>query len=129
MLTHQSRFGRAIGLAAVLAAASLLTANASAREAIVLQTVVSYTDLDLSRQADAVKLYGRLKAASDQVCGGYEVRNLKMKRLRDACYHTALSDAVAKVDRPALNALHAANPAGGIASTKPSTTAHAISVE
>lgn len=117
MLMHQSRVTRAgtalrrvVGLTLGIAAASLLATAATASEASVVTTVVSYTDLDLSKQTDAVKLYWRLKNASYAVCGVYDPRQLKMQRLRNDCYRTALADAVAKVNRSTLTQLHAEDP-------------------
>lgn len=75
------------------------------------QTVISYTDLDLSKEADVRTLYGRLRRASDKVCGEYgDLRNLRMRRLYDACYQDTLARAVDSVGHAAVKALFAADP-------------------
>lgn len=112
MLMHQSRSAsvRVVGTALVIAAASLFASVASATGDGGVSTVVRYRDLDPAQSADAQRLYARLKYAAQKVCNGYDSRDLRMQRLQDACYDEALSNAVAKVNEPALTAVHAAEP-------------------
>jgi UrcA family protein len=112
MLMHQSRLtpSRVVGVALAIAAASLFADVASARDDGQVSTVVKYGDLDLSQSADTQRLYARLKYASQQVCGSYDTRDLRMQRLHDACYEGALNRSVERVNEPALTALHAAEP-------------------
>ncbi|WP_129781241.1 UrcA family protein [Peristeroidobacter soli] len=73
-------------------------------------TTVRYGDLDLSKQADAQKLYGRLQRASDNVCGEYkELRNLQKMKLYNVCYQDALARAVDTVGHAAVKAAYAAD--------------------
>ena len=112
MLMHQSRSApmRALGLALAIAAASLIADVAAAKDYGQFSTVVNYRDLDLSQSSDAVRLYSRLKFASQEVCGIVETRDLRQQRQRDACYVRALNQAVEQVNEPKLTALHAAEP-------------------
>lgn len=69
---------------------------------------VSYRDLDLSRPADAQKLYGRIKAAAETACG--EVGNNELVLLEEhrACVRKAISDAVATVNSTRLTQIEEA---------------------
>lgn len=75
------------------------------------QTVIRYSDLDLSKDADVLELYSRLQRASDRVCGRYDndLRNLRMKSLYEACYQDTLARAVGSVGHAAVTAVHAAD--------------------
>lgn len=74
------------------------------------QTVVSYTDLDLSKDADVRALYARLQRASARVCGEYmDLRNLGLKRRYDACYQESLARAVDSVGHASVKAVFAAD--------------------
>jgi UrcA family protein len=112
MLMHQSRLTpvRVVGAVLAIAAATLVANIASAAEHDAASTVVRYSDLDLAQSADAARLYARLKYAAQKVCSSYDSRDMNVQRLKDACYDTALSNAVAKVDDAKLSSLHAAEP-------------------
>ena len=114
MLMHQSRSApvRVIGTALVIAAASMIAAVASAKgNDGRVSTVVRYGDLDLSQSADVVRLYGRLKYASEKVCYRTDdYKDLRMKKLQADCIEGALNRAVASVNEPKLTQLHAAEP-------------------
>ena len=66
------------------------------------QVVVHFADLDLSRSQGAAVLYRRLKAAAETVCAPLDDRELGRHLRFKACAQSALSRAVAEVDRPAL---------------------------
>lgn len=112
MLMHQSRFtpSRVVGVALAIAAASLIADVASARDDGQVSTVVNYRDLDLSQSTDVERLYSRLKYASLKVCYAYDIRDLRVQRIQQACSEAALSRAVERVNEPKLTALHAAEP-------------------
>lgn len=112
MLMHQSRLApvRVVGAALVIAAATLVADIASAGEHDAASAVVRYSDLDLTQSTDAARLYARLKYAAQKVCNSYDSRDMNVQRKHDACYDTALSNAVAKVDDAQLSSLHAAEP-------------------
>jgi UrcA family protein len=64
---------------------------------------VEFADLDLSRADGTARLFNRIKLAARKVCGGSYVDRLQeKKKQRAACIEFALSDAVARVDRPEL---------------------------
>ena len=64
---------------------------------------VGYADLDLATSAGAHTLYARIAGAARTVCG-FEGTTLIEQSLWNRCYHGAIADAVAKVDRPLLTA-------------------------
>jgi len=72
------------------------------------QVLVKYGDLNVSSQQGAVALYTRIRAAAERVCGPFDHRDLAAKTVVNACIHKAISDAVAKVDQPALSAVYRA---------------------
>jgi len=64
---------------------------------------VQFADLDLSKDAGVARLFDRLKGAAKRVCsaqsGGTSLRDQQQYA---ACVGFALSNAVARVDRPEL---------------------------
>jgi UrcA family protein len=103
-----ARFVVAFGVAALsFGAASAHASDQS--DAAIAKTVVDYSDLDLSKEADVRSLYARLQRASNRVCGdNKDLRNLSMKRVYDACYEQSLSRAVDAVNHSAVTAMFAA---------------------
>lgn len=103
-----------------------LTAQAASRavaDTAPVQTVVGYSDLDLSKEADAKKLYARLQRASDHICRGRkDLRNLHITRLQDACYQDTLARAVNSVGHPAVKAVFAADERIKVASRSSKST-------
>lgn len=74
------------------------------------QTVISYSDLDLSRDADVRELYARLRRASDEVCGQFRSSpELRTKRLYKSCFDDTLTRAVESVGHAAVTAMLAAD--------------------
>ncbi|HEX6639204.1 MAG TPA: UrcA family protein [Steroidobacteraceae bacterium] len=71
---------------------------------------VSYSDVSFATTAGAAKVYGKLKAAARQVCGVNDgVKDIAMINAAHQCYREALADAVQRIDRPTLTALHVAS--------------------
>ena len=70
--------------------------------------VVNFADLDLSRSEGAAALYHRLVSAAKTVCAPLDGRDLWGYMSFTACVQSAISKAVAKVDRPALTAYYEA---------------------
>ena len=102
------RYVAAFGIAALSFGAGAAQAEQLA-DASVAKTV-AYSDLDLSKDADVQALYVRLQRASDQVCGDYkDLRNLRMKRLYEACYQDTLARAVDDVGHASVKAVFAAD--------------------
>lgn len=74
------------------------------------KTTVHYGDLNLSQQADAQTLYGRLQRASDRVCIQYKEQvNLRKMKLYNDCYQDTLARAVDSVGHAAVKAAYAAD--------------------
>jgi len=68
-------------------------------------TTVSFRDLDLQRPGDVARLYRRLNAAADLVCGprAFDVFYYTLPKYR-ACVADAVQKAVAHINQPALSA-------------------------
>jgi UrcA family protein len=103
-----ARFVVAFGVAALSCGAA--SAQPVAQSDASTQTVVNYTDLDLSKDADVRSLYARLQHASARVCGEYnDLRSLSKKHSYDVCYQESLSRAVDAVNHSAVTAMFAAD--------------------
>jgi UrcA family protein len=72
--------------------------------------IVQFADLDTANTQGAAVLLRRLKSAAESVCRDLEPgRQLARVRAYSSCVHTALSNAIVKVDRPVLTAYAAAH--------------------
>jgi UrcA family protein len=97
--------GAALALLICGAEAALFATAASAAE--VHSISVRYADLDLDRPADVARLYGRIRAAADNVCGPRVLTGSYVPQPHyQRCFADAVTQAVARVDRPALSAYH-----------------------
>jgi UrcA family protein len=67
---------------------------------------VYYDELNMNSQSGATVLYSRLRAASRHVCATFAGRDLRQHAAFNDCYNTALSAAVARVNRSTVTALH-----------------------
>jgi len=95
---------------AVLAAA--LTANPASAATVTdrsRQTVVRYSDLDLSRPEDARRLYGRIRGAAREVCESLRATDLQRAQIYKQCMHKAVADAVAQVQSAQVTAIAGAD--------------------
>jgi len=81
------------------------SANAAAPQDVP-SVVVHFPDLDLSRSEGATALYQRLKVAAETVCAPRDDRALANQMRFKACVQSAISTAVAKVDKTALTAYY-----------------------
>jgi UrcA family protein len=99
--------GAVVALLICGAEAALFASAASAAQLEQHSVTVRYQDLNLDRPVDVAKLYHRIALAADNLCGP---RLLTGSRLPEAqyqrCFADAVAQAVARVDRPALNAYH-----------------------
>jgi UrcA family protein len=74
--------------------------------------VVHFADLDLSRSEGATVLYQRLKGTAETVCAPLDDRDIARHISFKACVQSAISAAVAKVDKPALTAYYESKMSG-----------------
>lgn len=72
----------------------------------VRSTAVQYGDLELGNGLAIERLYARLAAAAERVCGDHDGRSLRERSDWQACYEAALADAVARVPNAALAERH-----------------------
>jgi UrcA family protein len=101
-MLHPESFKKLAALA-VLGAAALaapLFASASPTSEVQHTKAVQYGDLDLTKPADAQRLYARIKHAAQEVC-----RNYQWSPVQADCYEAAVAEAVAKVHQPLLSAM------------------------
>ena len=69
---------------------------------------VRFSDLALADTANAATVYRKLRNAAGKVCGvDRGAQTLNAYIAQQECYEAALADAVRKIDRPTLTALHA----------------------
>jgi len=68
---------------------------------------VHFADLDLDKPLQAAKLLSRLKSAAREVCRPLDSGTLRQKHIFATCVDFALSNAVARVDRPVLTSAFA----------------------
>ena len=64
---------------------------------------VQFGDLNLNNAQGVDALFKRIKNAAESVCNEFEGRTLKERQLYSDCVDTALSTAIARVDRPTLS--------------------------
>lgn len=76
-----------------------------ARESI--RVDVSYADLNIQSAAGVKSLYGRLRSAAQTACASFDDGRHSPRNIHfQGCYKTALDSAVAKINEPALTAMH-----------------------
>jgi UrcA family protein len=71
-----------------------------------IKVTVKFGDLDISHRQGAAVLYGRIRAAAQNVCSPFYGSGLSAKMHLDACVKKAIADAVTTVDEPALFAVY-----------------------
>jgi UrcA family protein len=95
-----------LGTALALGASFGSVAAAESVQGNVRSAAVEYGDLELGNGVALDRLYARLAAAAERVCGDYDARNLRARADWHACYDAALADAVARVPHTALTERH-----------------------
>jgi len=97
-------------IAALVAPLAITAAPAAAQDnAEVRQTVLKYSDLDLSRPAGAQVMISRIRRAAETVCGKAPLtRELGERADHNACIATTMNAVVKKVDAPLVTALYGA---------------------
>jgi UrcA family protein len=90
--------------ALVLASTSFAGAAATADDAPSVR--VTYSDLDLTRDAGVERLYSRLRRAADSVCGDTDIHDMRRAARQRACVAHALDAAVEAVHSAKLSARH-----------------------
>lgn len=70
---------------------------------------VTYSDLNVDKEAGAHTLYRRLQIASKKVCGVESIKNaggIRETSEQQRCYRETLDEAVAKINNPTLTEIH-----------------------
>ena len=73
---------------------------------------VSFSELDLTKDAGVERLYARLQNAAERVCSNLDSRDLTAYNAHAACMRAALDRAVANVHSSRLTARHKGATAG-----------------
>jgi UrcA family protein len=100
---------------------SAFSVPAGAATGDIPSVTVKFGDLDISRPAGAMKLYGRIQEAANRVCSAYDRSNFAVQANFKACVSDAMSRAIAKVGSPALNMVYRAK-TGAIVPTRLAAT-------
>ena len=96
-------------VATVAVVAFSLPAISSAEELKGRAEKVTYSDLNVEKEAGAQSLYRRLQQASKRVCGVESIKNaggIREISLQQRCYRETLGEAVAKIDNATLTEIH-----------------------
>jgi UrcA family protein len=83
-------------------AASFSAVSAAADSTPVRTSIVKYDDLSLSSPRDANVLYRRIRSEAAKVCSLPMEADLRVRMQEAACAHSAIRDAVIKVNEPTL---------------------------
>lgn len=95
-----------LGKIAIVAVAAAFSSGLSAQAAD-RHIAVHFSDLNLSRPADAHTLLTRLEVAANRVCGGgHWMMDLHAQAIHDACMKDAMDHAVASIRSPLVVALY-----------------------
>lgn len=88
-------------------AAAASTSSIAAPPTDTRQTVLNYSDLNLNSTSGVRRVYARIRKAAETVCGERHAVGSRVTQQdwRD-CYDRAVAEAVARLDKPALNAYH-----------------------
>ena len=77
---------------------------------------VSYSDLNLAKNADVSRLYGRIKLAATSVCDPFAGKDAQRAARFNHCVDHAIAQAVAQIDSPKLTERYVATGPAGIVS-------------
>jgi UrcA family protein len=67
---------------------------------------IRFADLDLSKPAGIATLYGRISRAARDICGPSGADGDGRMSLKERCITRTIEDAVTRINRPLLTALH-----------------------
>jgi UrcA family protein len=112
IFVHRARERISAGAAAIaLTLFALVSVDARAADTQAPASVkVVYSELAFGSQTGATEVYRKLKHAARKVCDVYTgARTLQTQIAVNKCIDAAVADAVRKIDRPRLTALHAAD--------------------
>lgn len=95
-----------LAVGAASGGAGAAEADAQAVAANARSAAIEYGDLELGNALAVDKLYARIAAAAEQVCGDYDARDLRARADWRVCYEAAVADAVARVPHAAFAERH-----------------------
>jgi UrcA family protein len=103
--TFRTRLYTAIYCTLGTAALCALSASAQAADQDVPSKTVKFADLNITSEAGAKVLYGRIRAAARDVCEPSGGRDLVLAAAAHACIEKAIDKAVKDVNSPVLTSL------------------------
>ncbi|HZO22373.1 MAG TPA: UrcA family protein [Steroidobacteraceae bacterium] len=109
-LTKSSRYTWRGAAVAVLVGGCTLAGSSMAAEPQVIKIQLQYSPAEVGSADGAARLYRRIQFAARQACGEADSREVVRYFLAKKCFERAVDDAVAKVDAPALTAVHRNHP-------------------
>jgi UrcA family protein len=95
-------------LCGVMASSFAALPAAEAEDLDALQVKVKFSDLDITHPQGAAVLYHRIKAAAETVCAPYWATGFAAQANAFDCVRTAIAEAVATIDQPALSQIYSA---------------------
>lgn len=93
----------AIAFVASILSLTMVDARAAAPGEDAYSITVQFDDLDLTREPGIARLYSRIKGAARQVCYQPAEAQLVAKQKYAECVKRAVSQAVARINRPMLS--------------------------
>jgi UrcA family protein len=100
----------AAAIAVTLLMLLTVDSRASQPDPVPPSITVAYSDAAILSKAGAAKIYRKLKNAARQVCGVNQGRDLISTSVqKQECFQSALAEAVRRIDRPLLTAVHEAH--------------------
>jgi UrcA family protein len=103
--TFRTKLYTAIYCTLGTAALCALSASVQAADQDVLTKTVKFADLNITSEAGAKVLYGRIRAAARDVCEASGGRDLFLAAAAHACIEKAIDKAVKDVNSPVLTSL------------------------
>jgi len=106
-ISNSIRFRGLIAAAILGAVASSFSAVSAAADTTDLRSiVVSYKDLNISKDQGAAVLYGRIRTAAERVCSVPEDADFSAQLQVSHCVHKAIAEAVSAINQPTLIAVY-----------------------
>jgi UrcA family protein len=100
----------AAAIAVTLLMLITVDSRASQPDPVPPSITISYSDAAVLSQSGAAKIYRKLKNAARKVCGiGPGRQGVAEYAAKMECYEGALAEAVRRIDRPLLTAVHEAS--------------------
>lgn len=106
-VTRSVRSLACMGAAALITLGVFPEAYAGNFDVVTVSVPVKFGDLDLNKPAGISELYNRIRRAADKACGDYPSgQGIWYQNTFRQCRETAVADAVNRINKGPLSALH-----------------------